>query len=140
MKDVVPEGRAAFKHFKNTGEIEFPADMSSHEFDVWACVFEDDLNGWKLVRYEQMKRMIEQLHAEFMTCESIIRMVALTAVVCTKQYHPFELEGDTRLKATKLQALFKEMYPVMENMWLSSFKDEPLFIESYTENKRIFGY
>ena len=143
MNDVIPAGRAALQQFKANGKIDFPADMSSNDFDVWASIFEADWNGWKLVRYEQMQRLVTESHARCETdnfCKPIVASSALLAVVSTRNYHPTELEGDDRPKAITLQKLFAEMYPVMENMWLSAFASEPLFTETFAQSKRIYGY
>jgi hypothetical protein len=73
--------------------------------------------------------------------QPIIASTALLAVVSNKNYHPYEeLEGDDRPKARNLQKLFTEMFPTMENMWLSAFEDTPLFTQTYAEYKQVFGY
>jgi hypothetical protein len=122
----VQEIRKRLEEFEKTGILEIPPETTQHMFDVWACVFEDNIKGWEIIRMEQAERLIQESKKR---CEddipALYRINASLAYACVKLFNPKEAHPP------RFREAIERMFPLLVQKWKQAFHGKNEFLDRF---------
>ena len=128
---IINEGKNQLNRFKNGEKIQFLEKMTQNDFEVWSNIFEKEIKGWKIVKNEQIDRLIEEVKKdstpENCAFDGYIRTLARLANSFVMHYNPKLSNPPWFVEACE------ELYPIFVQKWRKAFEFSSLFQEEFTK-------